>query len=62
MGNCASNYQTTQKDQGNRLNFAESLQSNEDGPTLLLAHEEASNQQDIWCFDSGASNHMCGRI
>lgn len=43
------------------MNFAESSNTNEESPTLLLAHEEASNQQDMWFFGSGASNHMCGR-
>ncbi|XP_056697739.1 uncharacterized protein [Spinacia oleracea] len=60
-GHYASDCWRKQKDQGNRLNFVESSQNNKDVPTLLLAHEEASNQQDMWFFDSRASNHMCGR-
>ncbi|KAM1792164.1 hypothetical protein ACFX14_035868 [Malus domestica] len=29
--------------------------------TVLLAHHDSSNQQDVWYLDSGASNHMCGK-
>ncbi|CAO2836221.1 unnamed protein product [Amaranthus hypochondriacus] len=60
-GHYSSECWSKQKDQGNHLNLAELSKNNEESPTLLLAHEEASNQQDMWFFDSGASNHMCGR-
>ena len=29
--------------------------------TLLLAHDDSSDQNDVWYLDSSASNHMCGK-
>ena len=43
------------------MNYTEASRVEEDEPTLLLAHEEVINQQNMWFLDFGASNHMCGR-
>lgn len=44
-----------------QVNFLEATNNESNEPTLLLVHNEAGGQGDVWYLDSGASNHMCGR-
>ncbi|KAM1484192.1 hypothetical protein EV2_037025 [Malus domestica] len=46
---------------GEHVNMAESSGNAGEEFTVLLAHHDSSNQQDVWYLDSGASNHMCGK-
>lgn len=43
------------------MNYVEK-ESNEVGPTLLLAYNGSENDQsNVWFLDTGASNHMCSK-
>jgi gag-polypeptide of LTR copia-type/Zinc knuckle len=59
FGHYASDCRRKPVGQVGQSNFAEASTQND--PTLLLARNEAEEQNDMWFFDSGASNHICGK-
>lgn len=60
-GHYAADCWSKPANQDEQSNFAEASKGEEEVPTLLLAHEEETGQQNVWFLDSGASNHMCGK-
>ena len=42
-------------------NLAEATNNMGSNSTLLLVHDDSSDQKDVWYLNSGASNHMCGK-
>lgn len=50
---------TTQHEVGNASD--DGGRSDEPETLTLMAHQTATNKEDVWYLDTGASNHMCGR-